>query len=389
MYNFDQVIDRKNSSSLKWHAEEIFGGKEGMLPYWIADTDFATVPQVMEKMAQRCQHPIVGYADPIPGAYTAIQNWWKRHYDWDIKTEWMYPSYGVVTGIFFSLEALVPKGGKVLVFTPVYDPFFAAIQNSGHILVDCPLKHADNYYTIDWELFEQKLKDGVEAVVFCNPHNPIGRVWTAEEMDRLTKLCAVYDVYLLSDEIHSDFGITRPYTPAGKYPCCHGKLIVYTAISKSFNLAGLGSSCMIIPNKEIYDKIAQAYEGRWMFGPTDFAFIAMEQAYNNGDEWMKEQLAYLKGNAEHVTEFIGQHMPKIQVTRHEGTFLMWLDMTCFGKTSEELSDLLAGQYNIALGVGSHYGKQADGFMRFNIGCPRSILDQGLERLAQCYRDHVK
>lgn len=389
MYDFDKVVDRRGTSSIKWNFQDGFGQHDGLLPYWIADTDFATVPEIMQAIQRRCDHPIIGYSDPLPGVYDAIQGWWARHYDWKPDTSWMLLSYGVVTGIYFTLDAVVPKGGKVLVFTPVYDPFFAAVNNSGHTLVDCPLDYEDNYYTINWQRFEDELKNGVQAVVLCNPHNPIGRVWTAEEMERICALCARYDVYLLSDEIHADFGLTRPYTTAGRFKDVYDKLVVYTAISKSFNMAGLGSSCMIIPNADLKTKIQAAYDGRWMFGPSDLAFTAMEAAYNHGDKWMEEQCEYLRGNVEMVSKFMAEHLPKVQVTRHEGTFLMWLNMTCFGKTSAEITTILAKEYGIALGDGSHYGKQADGFMRFNIGCARETLQKGLDQLAKFYADYMK
>lgn len=182
----------------------------------------------------------------------------------------MLLSYGVVTGIYFTLNVVVPKGEKVLVFTPVYDPFFAAVKNSG------------------------------KAVVLCNLHNPIGRVWTGEEMERIVDRCVKYEAYLLSDEIHSDFGLVRPYTTAGRFEKIYDRLVVYTAISKTFNMAGLGSSCMIIPNKELKQKIFDSYDVCWMFGPCDLAFTAMEAAYTYGDTWVDEQMEYLKGNVELV-----------------------------------------------------------------------------------------
>ena len=256
-------------------------------------------------------------------------------------------------------------------------------------MVDCPLDHKDNSYTINWELLEKELADGVRAIVFCNPHNPIGRVWTYEEMERLCELCVKYDVYLLSDEIHADFGFTRKYTTAGRFPKTYNKLVVYTAISKTFNMAGLGSSCMIIPNPELKQKIQDAYDSRWMFGPSDLAFTAMEAAYRHGDRWVDEQCEYLRGNGEIVRAFMAEKLPKVQVTTHEGTFLMWLDMTCFGKTSGELTTILAKEYGLALGDGSHYGKQAEGFMRFNIGCARETLQKGLDQLAKFYSDYIK
>ena len=388
MYDFDKVVDRRGTSSIKWNFQNSFGQQTGLLPFWIADTDFATVPEITGAIQRRCDHPVIGYSDPLPGVYDAIQGWWDRRHGWKPQTDWMLLSYGVVTGIYFTLDVVVPKGEKVLVFTPVYDPFFAAVQNSGHQLVDCPLDHKDNYYTINYELLEKELAGGVRAVVFCNPHNPIGRVWTEEEMKRLAELCVKYGVYLLSDEIHADFGLTRPYTTAGKFPETYPKLVIYTAISKSFNMAGLGSSCMIIPDPALKQRIQEAYDSRWMFGPSDLAFTAMEAAYRSGDRWMDEQCAYLLESARFVERFVAQKMPRVQVTTHEGTFLMWLDMTCFGKTSGELTTILAKEYGLALGDGSHYGKQAEGFMRLNIGCTRETLQKGLEQLAKMYADYL-
>ncbi len=389
MYDFDKVVDRCGTSSIKWNFQNSFGQQSGLLPFWIADTDFATVPEITEAIQKRCSHPVIGYSDPLPSVYEAIQGWWDRRHGWKADTSWMLLSYGVVTAIYFTLETLVPKGEKVLVFTPVYDPFFAAVNNSGRQMVDCPLDHKDNSYTINWELLEKELADGVRAIVFCNPHNPIGRVWTYEEMERLCELCVKYDVYLLSDEIHADFGFTRKYTTAGRFPKTYNKLVVYTAISKTFNMAGLGSSCMIIPNPELKQKIQDAYDSRWMFGPSDLAFTAMEAAYRHGDRWVDEQCEYLRGNGEIVRAFMAEKLPKVQVTTHEGTFLMWLDMTCFGKTSGELTTILAKEYGLALGDGSHYGKQAEGFMRFNIGCARETLQKGLDQLAKFYSDYIK
>ncbi len=201
-------------------------------------------------------------------------------------------------------------------------------------------------------------------------------------------MCAKYNVYLLSDEIHADFGLTRRYTTVGRFLKTHDKLVIYTAISKSFNMAGLGSSCMIVPNEKIRNKIIEAYDSRWMFGPCDLAYTAIEAAYTYGDKWMDEQCDYLEKNAEYVKEYLAEYAPQIKVTEHEGTFLMWLNMRCFEKSSNELTEILAKEYGIALGDGSHYGSQADGFMRLNIGCPMATLKSGLEQIAKMYADHI-
>lgn len=389
MYDFDKVIDRKGTSSIKWNVQYDFGQKDGLLPFWIADTDFATEPKIIEALQKRLEHPIFGYADPWDGVYEAIQGWWERRHNWRAEKDWMYISSGVVTAIYFNLKLLIPEGEKVLTFSPVYDPFFAAIQNSGHELVECQMNKEDDYYTIDFEAFENELKNGVKGIIMCNPHNPVGRVWSEEELQKVADLCAKYSVYVFSDEVHADYALTRDYTTMGKFTQIHDKLVVYTAISKSFNMAGMVSSCLIIPNAELKKAIVADFESRWMFGPSDLAFTAIEAAYTHGDTWMDEAKAYVKNNAEIVTKFIEEKMPKVHVTKHEGTFLMWLDMSCVGLTSTEITDILAKEYGIALGDGSHYGKGSEGYMRFNIGCPRETLMQGLEQLAKMYDSYVK
>lgn len=390
MYDFDQMVDRRGTTSIKWNKQNSFGQPNGLLPFWIADTDFASVPEVFQALHQRLEHPIIGYSEPLPSCKRAIQDWWDRRHGWKPETDWMLLSYGVVTGIYFTLDAVLEKGDKVAVFTPVYDPFFAAVKNSGHTLVDCPMIHTENTYRIDFALLERELQNGVKAVVHCNPHNPVGRVWTEAEMDQLVALCVKYGAYLLSDEIHADIGLFgNRYVTAGRYPQIYDKLVVYTAISKTFNMAGLGSSCMMIPNAGLKKKIADSYDGKWMFGPSDLAFTAMEAAYTHGDRWVDEQCAYLSENASLVSGYIAEHMPRMAVAKHEGTFLMWVDMTCVGKGSAEITSILAREYKLALGDGSHYGKQADGFMRLNIGCTRRLLGQGLEQLAKMYDTYMK
>ena len=389
MFDFDTPIERRGTTSIKWNELDGFEPHEDMLPFWIADTDFATVPEVIDALKKRLEHPVFGYADPKPSTFKAIQGWWERRYDFSPDTDWMFLTTGVVTAINFSLLALTDPGDKVLTFTPVYDPFFAAVENTGRTLVRCPLDRNDNYYTINWERFEDELKAGVKAVIFCNPHNPVGRVWTPEELQKLCELCVKYDAWLLCDEIHADYGLVRPYTPIGKFTFAQDKMVIYTAISKSFNLAGLVCACIMVPNKDVREKVRNEFDSRWMFGPSDLAYTAIEAAYSHGDAWMDAVCEYLKGNVKLVCDYMAENMPEIGVTRHEGTFLMWLDMTKFGMSGDELTKVLSGEYGVALGNGVHYDPDADGFMRFNIGCSRSILQKGLERMNQFCKDHRK
>ena len=389
MYDFDKVIDRRGTSSIKWNSQYDFGQKDGLIPFWIADTDFAAEPKIFEALRKRLEHPIIGYADPWPGVYEAIRGWWSRRHNWDMDPSWIYIASGVVTCIYFNLKALIPQGEKVLVFSPVYGPFFAAVKNSGHTLVECPMNYQDDYYTIDYEAFERELKNGVKAIIMCNPHNPVGRVWTEEELRKIADLCVKYDVLVLSDEVHADYALTRKYTPMGKFIQLHDKLIIYTAVSKSFNMAGMVSSGLIIPNPALKKKIVSDFESRWMFGPCDLAYTVIEAAYTYADTWMDEATAYVKANSDFVNRFVAERMPKVHVTKHEGTFLMWLNMKCLGLTSTGITRILAKEYGVALGDGSHYGIGSEGFMRFNIGCARSTLLQGLEQIAKMYDKYVK
>ncbi|GAA0719873.1 pyridoxal phosphate-dependent aminotransferase [Clostridium malenominatum] len=387
MYDFDQIQNRRGTASIKWDRQYSFGVESGLLPFWIADTDFASVPEVLNAIKKRCDHPIIGYSDFEENCLISINKWYTRRHGWDIPISYMLPSSGVVTSLYFSIQALTEERDKVLVFTPVYDPFFAIIKNTKRKLVDCPLLVEEGRYSINWDLFENELKMGVKAIILCNPHNPIGRVWEHEELRRIAELSKKYEVFILSDEIHGDIVLSgNKYTTMGRFPEIYDKLIVYTAISKTFNMAGLISSCMMIPNSDIKDKIEGALSDAWIFGPSALAFPAIEAAYTYGDAWVDEQNIYLTENAEMVIDFIEEKMSKVKCARPEGTFLMWLDFGCFNMSSNELTKLMAEKYGIALGNGAHYGEQSDGFMRLNIGTSRKVLIEGLEKMKELYQE---
>ena len=387
MYDFDKVYNRKGTGCVKWDKQSCFGVKDGLLPFWIADTDFGSLPEILEAIETRCKHPIIGYSDYEEHCLKTIQGWYKRRHGWEVPLEALLPGAGVVTSIRFTLQAVTEDRDKILVFSPVYDPFFEVIKNSNRVIADCPLREENDIYTINFECFEENLKSGVKAVILCNPHNPVGRVWTYEEIEKIADLCAKYSVYLLSDEIHGDITLYgNKYTTLGKFPQVYEKLVIYTAISKTFNMAGLVSSCMMIPNPKLKDKVEKSLSNAWIFGPNALAFPAIEAAYTYGDTWVDEQNQYLSDNADFVINFIRENMPKVKVTKPEGTFLMWLNFNCFGICSDNLTKLMAEKYGLALGNGGHYGKQADRFMRFNIGCSRTILKEGLSLLKRCYDD---
>lgn len=387
MYNFDKFVDRRGTACVKWDVRDLFGvGPDADLtPMWIADMDFAVVPEIQTALKERCDHPTFGYNTPTPGCIPALCSWYERRHNWKFTPDQVLNGIGVVTMIRFTLEALTAPGDQVAVFSPVYDPFFAQVRNSGRTLVDLPMKERNGHYSVDLAAFEQALKDGVRAVIFCNPHNPIGKVWTKDEVETIGGLCAKYGAYMLSDEVHGDMVMDgNHYNPMGLVDAIQDKLVVYTAISKTFNLAGLHQSAIIIPNAEVRAKVDAMLKGAWIMGPNLMAFTAMEAAYTYGDKWVDEVVAYISDNVRYVQQQVRDFMPKVKLSHHEGTFLMWLDLRCLGMSSDELTVTLGREYGIGLGNGAHYGKQCDGFMRMNIACPRSTLEKGVAALKKCY-----
>lgn len=387
MFNFDKFVDRRGTACVKWDVRDLFGvGPDADLtPMWIADMDFAVVPEIQTALKERCDHPTFGYNTPTPGCIPALCSWYERRHNWKFTPDQVLNGIGVVTMIRFTLEALTAPGDQVAVFSPVYDPFFAQVRNSGRTLVDLPMKEQNGHYSVDLAAFEQALKDGVRAVIFCNPHNPIGKVWTKDEVETIGGLCAKYGAYMLSDEVHGDMVMDgNHYNPMGLVDAIQDKLVVYTAISKTFNLAGLHQSAIIIPNAEVRAKVDAMLKGAWIMGPNLMAFTAMEAAYTYGDKWVDEVVAYISDNVRYVQQQVRDFMPKVKLSHHEGTFLMWLDLRCLGMSSDELTVTLGREYGIGLGNGAHYGKQCDGFMRMNIACPRSTLEKGVAALKKCY-----
>lgn len=338
-------------------------------------------------MKQRLEHPLFGYTFTGNRTLETVRGWYSRRHQVELPIEAFLPSQGVVTAIWFTLRALTRPGDKVLVFSPVYDPFFAVIRNQDRVVADCPLIYDNQSYRIDWELLESQLKQGVSAMIFCNPHNPVGRVWTEDEVERIVALCRKYSVPLLSDEIHGDVVLYgNQYTSAARFADTYNRLIVYTAISKTFNMAGLHSSCLLIPDPELKQLLDRTLREAWIMGPNAMANKAIEACYTCGDEWVDQMNAYLTGNAELVIRYLGEHAPELKVVKPEGTYLMWLDCNALKKESGEITDCLAKQYGLAVGSGAGYGTGAEGFLRFNIGCPRPVLQEGLERLARYVKD---
>jgi cystathionine beta-lyase len=385
MYDFDKIVDRTGTGSVKWEAQHMFGVPKGLLPFWIADTDFETLPEIIEAINSRCAHPMLGYTVPGKECLEAVRGWQERRHGWAIDTSWIVPSAGVMTAIGFAIRALTDVGDRVLIFSPVYDPFFNVVKNTDRTLVDLHLTGTGDSYEIDFGKLERELADGVRAMILCNPHNPVGRIWSVEELGKIAGLCRKYGVHILSDDVHGDIELFgNVYTPMGSLPEARDLTVTFTSISKTFHMAGLGSSALIIPNRELRRPVAGALRDGFIFSANALALAAMEAAYTHGDVYVDELNAYLSANAAFAGDYFSENMPEVGVTKMEGTFLMWLDFSCLGLTCGQLSDIMAKEYNIALSPGTLYGKQAEGFMRLNIGCPRSMLEKGLSAIRELY-----
>ena len=380
-YDFDSIVERKNTASLKWDWMRNIYGREDLLPMWVADTDFLSPPEIIEALQKRTEHGVFGYGIPPKTMFSAVTNWVEKRYGWKIKESWLIESPGVVTALAFAIQGLTEEGDKVLIQTPVYPPFYTMIKNNNREIVKNPLKYINGRYEIDFADFEEKLKSGVKLFILCSPHNPVGRVWTEDELEKMGELCKKYNVFVVSDEIHADI-IFRPnvHTPLASLAGLEEMTVTCIAPSKTFNIPGLQASVMIIPNAEIRKKITAAqgkigYSGNNILGRT-----AMEAAYTHGKQWREQCIEYLKGNRDRVIGFISRELPDLHVVPSEGTYLLWIDCRKLGLSDIELKKRLVEKGKLALEPGTKYGEEGTGFVRMNIGCPRKLLEEGLIRL---------
>ncbi len=385
MYNFDKLVDRKGTECIKWDLVGKVYGSDDVIPLWIADMDFEILPELQEAMVKRASHPSFGYTIPAPAYRENIIKWNKERNGLELAKEDIVGIPGVVTAIAFALNALTKDGDKVLINTPVYNPFASTIKGLNRELVTSSLKCEGTKRVMDFADMEEKMKDGVKMMILCNPHNPIGRVWTKEELNQLVELCAKYNVYLFSDEIHSDICY-------GGHKHCSiltvsekAKEIAFCAMapSKTFNIAGLKSSMFMIQNPEIREKI-QANINAFHIGIDLMAYKATEVCYGYGAQWVDELNEYLYENAKFVTEFCETQLPKVKTFVPEGTYLMWLDFSEYGLTQEELMDKLKNEAKVGMNSGATYGDEGVGFARLNIGCPKFLLEKAMNQIKAAF-----
>ena len=382
MYHFDREYNRRNTECVKWDVMS-----EDILPMWIADMDFEAPAPIYEAFVKRANHHVYAYSKLSNEYYQAVIDFMQRRHNFHVEKDWIVFTPGVVIALTLGVQAVTEPGEEVMILSPVYGPFRGATTACGRKLIESPLVNNDGYYTIDFEDMEKRVTPNTKAFMLCSPHNPVGRVWTEDEVRNIVELCKKYSVWLFSDEIHGDVVLYgHQYTSAARFADVYDHMLVYTAISKTFNMAGLHSSCTIIPNPE-YKKIQEdTLRQAWLMSPNCMANSAIEACYTYGDEWVDEQNAYLTENAEFVTSYLKEHAPQIKPVKPEGTYLMWLDCSELSMTSEEIVKILASEYKMAVGGGAGYQGNGEYFLRFNIGCPRETLEKGMEILAQFVAD---
>lgn len=386
-YNFDTVIDRTNTNSVKWDFRgQIFGSQE-VLPMWVADMDFPAPPPVVEAIVQRAQHGIYGYADGNEEYSAATAAWQERRFNWRVAKDWLVYVPGIVPALNWIVQTFTDPGESVVIQPPVYFPFFKAIRNNGREVLNNQLLEINGRYHMDLPDLEQKLASGAKMLILCSPHNPVGRVWTKEELHQLGNLCLRYNIMVVSDEIHSD--LVYPEYKHTPFPMACPELqnstIVCTAPSKTFNLAGLQISNLIIPNPELRDSLRATMAKIGISHPNVFGITALQTAYRYGEDWLEQLLSYLAGNRDFLIRFVLANMSEIKVSAPEGTYLVWLDFRNLGLQPNALREFLLNRAKVALNDGYTFGPGGEGFARINIACPRSTLTEGLTRIAEAIR----
>lgn len=383
-YDFDKLISRRGTDSYKWDSTN----SEEVLPMWVADMDFHTAPAVVNALRCRVEHGIFGYTRVPDSYYEAVTDWFSRRHGWEIDREWMIYTSGVVPAVSAIIKALTTPGDKVLVQTPVYNCFFSSIRNNGCEIVSSPLQKTGDTYRIDFDDLEQKVADEkVKVMLLCNPHNPVGRVWTREELIRIGDICLRYDVTVVSDEIHCELifpgHIHTPFASLSDEFLRHS--VTCISPSKAFNIAGLQIANIICADEKMHQKIDKAININEVCDVNPFGVIATMAAYNEGEEWLRLLLEYLYENYICMRNFCREHLPDFPVTTLEGTYLVWMDCHALKMASEQLEEALIRETRLHLNAGTMYGEEGEGFMRWNIACPRARLLDGLKR----FRDFIE
>ena len=382
-YDFDKTIDRRATNSYKWDS-----APEGVLPMWVADMDFRTAPAIIDALQKRVAHGIFGYTRVPDAYYDAVTSWFSRRHGWNIDREWIIYTSGVVPAVSAVIKALTVPGDKVIVQTPVYNCFFSSIRNNGCEIVSNPLRRTADTYEMDFDALERCAADPrAKVMLLCNPHNPAGRVWTPDELTRLGNICLRNGVTVVADEIHCELVYQGfKYTPfASLSDAFLHRSVTCVSPSKAFNIAGLQIANIVAFDNDLRSRIDKAININEVCDVNPFGVAATIAAYNEGEEWLNQLVDYLHGNYEAMAEFCRRELPEFPITRLEGTFLVWMDCSSLGMPSDALEHALLDDARLWLNAGTMYGAEGEGYMRWNIACPRSVMLDGLNRFLNFVR----
>ena len=387
-YDFDTPIDRTHTWSIKHDFKKENGKADDILPLWVADMDFRSPDSVVEALKKAVDHGIFGYSRADESYFDAVAAWYQKRHHLTLQPEWMTCTPGIVFALSIAVRAFTQEGDAVLIQPPVYHPFSRAILRNKRTLVENPLVLKDGHYEMDLEDLEQKVLDEhVKLMILCNPHNPVGRVWTREELTALADICLRHHVYVISDEIHGDFvwqgHEQTPYASISEEACLHSMMC--TAPSKTFNLAGMATSNLFIPDPEMRRKFRSELLDVGQENMNRLGLFACRAAYEGGGEWLDQLIGYLAGNLALVRDFCKDRVPQIQLVEPEGTYLAWLDCRELGMTDDELMAFFSNEAKVWLDPGTHSGEQGSGFMRFNLGSSRSVIAQALDQIEAAWK----
>lgn len=387
-YNFDKITDRRGTNSLKYDFAAERGRPEGILPLWVADMDFAVANEITEGLKKAVNHGIYGYSEAKDSYFEAVADWMRRYHGWKVEKDWLVKTPGVVFAIAAAIRAFTKEGEGVMIQNPVYYPFREVIEDNNRRLVDNTLVEKKRQYTMDLEDFEQKiLQNQVKLFILCNPHNPVGRVWTREELTAVAEICLRHGVYIVSDEIHHDF--VYPGYEHTVFATIDERLkditITCTSPSKTFNLAGLQVSNIFIANEALRKQFSREIAKTGYSQLNTLGLVACECAYRGGRQWLEQLKQYLKDNHEFVREYLERNLSMVHIVEPEGTYLLWLDFRELGLSGKELEYLIVNKAGLWLDAGDIFGSCGEGFERVNIACPRTVLQEALQRLTSAVK----
>lgn len=390
MYNFDKVIDRRNSGSYKYEKLESLFGRKDLLPLWVADMDFETPDFIVDALKKRMEHPVFGYACAPEEWWGVVRKWLGEHHGWKVKEEWLTYIPGIVKGIGMAVNVFVGQGEKVIIQPPVYHPFRLTPEGNGREVVYNPLEEVNGRYMMDFDNLEEVCDEKCRMLILCNPHNPAGILWDKETLCRLAEFCYDHHLIVISDEIHCDIALWgKKHIPfasvSEKAAQCS---VTFFAPSKTFNMAGLVCSYAVVPNATLRNAFYSWLSANELNEPDIFAPLAAVAAFKYGEEWRRQMISYLEGNIELVEDFCRERIPGIKPWRPDASFLVWLDCRSLRLPQEKLMDFFINHARLALNNGVMFGKEGEGFMRLNVGTPRAVLQKAMGQLEQAWKEFL-